>query len=70
MKHKNWVRSEYFNSGLSKYILTITIQSQKKIKLNKSVKRPIYFDNFSWINKPLETKPAPCVSYPVLLRQR
>jgi len=24
------VRSEYFNSGLSKYILTVTVQSQRK----------------------------------------
>jgi hypothetical protein len=34
------VRSECFNSGLSKYILTITIQSQRKNEV-KLVKRPV-----------------------------
>jgi hypothetical protein len=64
------VRSEYFNSGLSKYILTITIQSQRKNEVKDPVKRPVGFDNFSWINKTLRTKPALCVSYPVWLGQR
>jgi hypothetical protein len=47
-------RLKLLTSGRPKYILTIMIQSQKKMKqFFKAVKHPVRYNNFVRINKPL-----------------